>query len=206
MTRAFSIKRNRAALRRLVARARSNERGVAAVEFAFVLPVMLTVYFGVVEIGQGVMIDRKITQLTRALGDLAAQGTTLPTTEVGNIFDAATTVIMPYTSVAPRMSVTSIVIDKAGLARVCWSEQRNSTAPARGSTIVVPDSMKIAGTSLIMAQASYEFTPTIGYLITGSIVIGNDPIYLRPRTGLVGGSESIEQVERVGRGMCPTFS
>ena len=75
MTRAFSLRRNRAALRRLARKLARGQRGVAAVEFAFVLPVMLTAYFGIVEIGQGVMTDRKVTQLTRALGDLASQST-----------------------------------------------------------------------------------------------------------------------------------
>lgn len=206
MKRAFSFRRNRAALRGLVRRLARNRRGVAAVEFAFLLPVMLTVYFGIVEVAQGVMVDRKLTELNRAVGDLTAQSTVISNTEMSNIFDAATTIMAPFTGVAPRMAVSSIVIDALGVAKICWSAQRNSTAPARGSTVTLPTSMNIPSTSLIMAVSSYDFTPTIGYLITGSIKVGDSPIYLRPRIGKAGGTNSIEQVERSGVAMCPLFN
>ncbi|MCZ8041892.1 MAG: pilus assembly protein [Beijerinckiaceae bacterium] len=207
MTRVFSLRRNRAALRRLTRRFRGNPRGVAAVEFAMILPAMLAIYFGIVETGQGVMIDRKVTQLTRSLADLTAQSTTISNTEMSNIFDAAQTVMMPYTTVSPKMSVHHIVVDSAGVAKVCWSEQRNSTKFARGTTVTIPADLLLPNSSLIMAQASYDFTPVVGWIIQGgAISIGGDPIYMRPRLGKAGGTASIEQVERSGVAMCPGFS
>lgn len=206
MTRIFSPSRNRAALRRLVRRLGRNRRGVAAVEFAMILPAMLAIYFGIVETGQAVMIDRKVTQLTRSLVDLSSQVSTIPTAEVSNIFDAAQTVMMPFTSAAPKMSIHHIVIDSARVAKVCWSEQRNSTKLARGTTVTLPDDLRIPNTSLMMAQASYDFTPVVGWIIKGgAFTIGGSPIYMRPRLGKAGGSANIEQVERSGVAMCPGF-
>ncbi len=208
MTRAFSPSRNRAVLRRLARQLRRNTRGVAAVEFAMILPAMLAIYFGIVETGQGVMIDRKVTQLTRSLVDLTAQAQagTISTTEMDNIFDAAQTVMMPYTDVAPKMSVHHIVIDSARVAKVCWSEQRNSTKIGRGETVTLPEDLRLPNTSLVMAQASYDFTPVVGWIIKGgAITIGGSPIYMRPRLGKAGGTASIEQIERSGVAMCPGF-
>jgi len=207
MTRAFSPSRNAAALRRLTRTFRRNKRGVAAVEFAMILPAMLMIYFGIVETGQAIMIDRKVTQLTRSLVDLTAQASTIPNTEMSNIFDAAQTVMLPFTSVAPKMSVHHIVIDGAGIAKVCWSEQRNSTKLARGTTVTIPDDLRLPNSSIMMAQASYDFTPVVGWVITGgAISVGGSPIYMRPRLGKAGGTASIEQVERSGVAMCPGFS
>lgn len=207
MTRAFSPSRNRAALRRLARRFGSNRRGVAAVEFAMIMPAMLAIYFGIVETGQAIMIDRKVTQLTRSLVDLTAQASTISNTEMSNIFDAAQTVMMPFTSVSPKMSVHHIVIDSAGVAKVCWSEQRNSTKLARGTTVTIPADVRLPNTSIMMAQTSYDFTPVVGWIIKGgAITIGGSPIYMRPRLGKAGGSASIEQVERAGVAMCPGFS
>lgn len=208
MTSACETPSNRAGLRSLARRFRRNARGVAAVEFAMILPAMLAIYFGIVETGQGVMIDRKVAQLTRSLADLTAQAQAgqISNTEMSNIFDAAQTVMMPYTSVAPAMSVHHIVIDSAGVAKVCWSEQRNSSKLARGTTVTIPADLRLPNTSIMMAEASYDFTPVIGWVITGgAIKIGGDPIYMRPRLGKSGGTASIEQIERVGVGMCPGF-
>jgi hypothetical protein len=57
-----------------------------------------------------------------------------------------------------------------------------------------------------MARASYTYTPSIGYVLTGSFVLGDSPIYLRPRNGVAGGTANIEQVVRTGTNPCPNFN
>ena len=203
---ALSPRRNRAALRRLVRRGVADRRGVAAVEFAMILPALLAIYFGVVEVAQGVMADRKVTQLNRALADLTAQSATpLTTTDVTNIFDAALSVMTPYSPSKAKMMIASVVIDSAGVAKVCWSDHRNSAALSRGATVNLPPDLRIPNSSVIMARASYDFEPVIGYLITGNIIIGDTPIYMRPRAGKTGGTGNVEQVEKTGSAMCPGF-
>lgn len=193
-------------LQRLARRLLRDSNGVAAVEFAFVLPIMLTCYFGVSEIAQAVMINRKVTQLTKSLSDLTTQLATVTDAERDNIFNAAQTVMAPYTGVAPKMALASIIIDSSRVARVCWSESRSgATVPKRGDTVTLPDALRIANTSVIMARASYDFTPAIGYLLTGSIQLGDNSIYTRPRLGQAVGSASIEQVVRSGQAPCPGF-
>ena len=182
-----------------------DREGVALVEFAMALPVMLVAYLGTVEVAQLVMINRKITQLTSALADLTARVQTVAPADVENIFDAAQTILMPYDPTKASMIIASVVIDGSGVGRVCWSNQRNGTALARGATVTLPDSVKVANTSVILARASYDYTPAIGYVLTGAIALGDDPIYARPRNGLAGGTLSIEQVKRTNADACPTF-
>ena len=183
-----------------------DRRGVAAVEFALVLPVMLTFYFGVAEVANALMVNRKVTALNRTLADLTAQAGSITDSDMNSIFDAAQTVMMPYTEVQPGMVVASIVIDDTGRARVCWSSQRNGTALGRGTAVTIPAEMRIPSTSLIMARTTYRFTPVIGHLITGAITLGDRPLYMRPRNGRTGGTQSIEQIDRSSFNMCPNFS
>ncbi len=183
-----------------------NRDGVAAVEFAMILPVMLIAYVGMVEVVQLVMVNRKVTQLTSALSDLTARAQSVSTTDISNIFDAAQTILMPYDNSKATMVIASVVIDAAGVAKICWSNQRNDTAPSRGTTVIVPDSVKVPNTSVIMARASYKYTPTIGYVLTGTFTLGNHPIYARPRNGLAGGTLNIEQVKRTDVNPCPLFN
>ncbi|MGO8737986.1 TadE/TadG family type IV pilus assembly protein [Rhodoblastus sp.] len=55
------------------------QAGVAAVEFAFILTLMLTIYFGVVVLSQGLEVGRKVQILSHTLADLTTQ--TLPQTD-----------------------------------------------------------------------------------------------------------------------------
>jgi Flp pilus assembly protein TadG len=183
-----------------------NRDGVALVEFAMALPVMLVAYVGMVEVVQLVMINRKVTQLTSALSDLTARVQSVSPADVENIFNAAQTVLMPYDYSKATMVIANVVIDATGVAKVCWSNQRNGTAPARGTTVIVPDSVRIPNTSVIMARASYKYTPAIGYVLTGSFTLGDSPIYARPRNGIAGGTANIEQVVRTGTNACQPFN
>lgn len=206
MTKIASVSHAGTSLQTLARRFLPDRNGVAAVEFAFVLPVMLACYFGVTEIAQAVMVNRKVTQLTRALSDLTTQLATITDGERDNIFNAAQTVMAPYTRVAPKMALASIVIDSSRVARVCWSESKNGAeVPKRGDTVILPEALRISNTSVIMARASYDFTPAIGYAITGTIEIGDNMIYTRPRLGQAVGSASIEQVVRSSQAPCPGF-
>ncbi len=193
-------------LKRHLAAFRDNRDGVAMVEFAIVLPVMLVAYLGTVDVTQMVLASRKVTLLTSALADLTARAQTVAPADVNNIFDAAQMILAPFSSTPAKMVISNVVIDSTGAARVCWSSQRNGAALARGATVTLPTALRVPNTSVIMAQASYDYTPITGYVITGAVTLGDNPIYTRPRGAQAAGSASIEQVIRTDANPCPSFS
>src|ERR1039458_8951565 len=50
-----------------------DRRGVSAVEFAFIAPMMIGLYLGCVEISSGVAADREVSLIAGALANLTAQ-------------------------------------------------------------------------------------------------------------------------------------
>src|SRR5215831_18683348 len=76
-----------------LAHLRDDSRGVSSVEFAMLLPLMITLYLGAVEISQGVGIDRKVTLTTRTVADLASQVSTISDTDMTNLLAASSSVI-----------------------------------------------------------------------------------------------------------------
>jgi len=164
---------------RLVRLAR-DQRGVTAVEFAMLLPLMLTLYLGSVEISQGVAIDRKVTLTARTIADLASQSTTLSTADMSNILGAASSVIAPYDASQLRVTVSQIKIDSNGNATISWSNTQGGTAHGVGSGVTLPAALNTANTWLIWGEASYSYRPTIGYVVTGTLNL-SDQIYMRPR-------------------------
>ena len=176
MTFALLIARARRPLREFL----RDKRGISAVEFAMLLPLMVTLYLGGVEVSQAVAVDRKVTLIARSLGDLVAQATTVTNADMTNILNASTAIIVPYADNKLKITVSSVVIDAQGVAKIGWSDTKNGTARAVGSTVTLPAALNTASTSLIWAETQYAYTPTIGYVITGTMNL-KDQIYMRPR-------------------------
>jgi len=163
-----------------VALLRDDQRGVSAVEFAMLLPLMLTLYLGAVEISQAVGIDRKVTMTSRTVADLASQVTSISNSDMSNILNASSAVIAPYDPSKLKVTVSQVSIDNNGNATVSWSCTQGGTARTIGSSVTLPSALKIANTSLIWGEAAYLYKPAIGYVVTGTLNL-SDQIYMRPR-------------------------
>jgi Flp pilus assembly protein TadG len=163
-------------IRRLV----RDERGVSAVEFAMLLPLMLALYLGSVEISQGIAADRKVTLTSRTIGDLVSQASSINNADMTNALNAATAVMAPYPVAKVKLTVSSVIIDNQGNATIDWSDTLHGTARAKGAPVTVPTALKIPNSSLIWSEAEFAYTPTIGYILSGTLTL-KDQIYMRPR-------------------------
>src|SRR5262249_40063108 len=151
-----------------IARLRRDQDGVSAVEFAMLLPLMLTLYLGTVEISQAIGIDRKVTLTSRTLADLASQVSSISSSDMSNILAASSSVIAPYDSPRLKVTLSEVTIDQNGNPTITWSCTLGGTAHAVGSAATVPTALKVANTSLLWGEASYSYRPTIGYVVTGT--------------------------------------
>jgi Flp pilus assembly protein TadG len=160
------------------------EQGVSAIEFAILLPLMLTLYLGGVEVSQAVSADRKATLVAHTVGDLVARVTNITSAGADDALAAASTIAYPLPISNLRITVSSVCIDATGaIARIAWSRTLNGTARTGTVTSYIdPRLMGLAnaGTSLIWGEASYDYRPTIGWTITGTLTM-SDKNLLRPR-------------------------
>jgi Flp pilus assembly protein TadG len=155
-----------------------DRRGVSAVEFALVAPVMIGLYFGVVEVSEGVSADRKVSLVTSTLANLTAQVATISSSDMTNILDASSAVIAPYDKSKLKVTISCINIDSSKRATVKWSVTRNGTA--NSGTMTLPTALVASPGQLILAEASYAYTPTVGRNITGTLNL-SDKMYMAPR-------------------------
>lgn len=165
-------------------------QGVAAVEFAMVLPVMIAMLLGLTEVTSGVNMDRKLAILSRSLADLSARIPKITTAEMSNIFAAASAVMQPYGASTTQMVVSSVRVKQVGNAyqgEVQWSCAKNipvkpAGAPADfgkdnlkaktvGSAVNVPDGFQ-SNVSFILVETRLPYQPIFGYVITGTINLG----------------------------------
>ena len=157
-----------------------DRRGVSAVEFALLLPVMIGLYLGTVEISTGVSMQRKVTLTAGTVANLAAQSTALVTSDVNNILDASTAIIAPYSTSGLKITVSCLGIDATGKAKVDWSATRNGTVRAVGSVVSIPSALAVPSSQLIFSEVSYPYKPTVGYTISGTLTLA-DTMYMSPR-------------------------
>jgi Flp pilus assembly protein TadG len=163
-----------------ISRFGGDERGVSAVEFAMLLPLMLTLYLGTVELSQGIAADRKVTLTARTVADLVSQRNSIGNSEMKNSLNAATAVMSPYPTNNLKVTVTSVKVDAEGKATVDWSDSLNGGGRAKGSSVTLPTALNIPNSSLIWSEVEYVYKPTIGYVVSGTLTL-KDQIYMRPR-------------------------
>jgi Flp pilus assembly protein TadG len=155
-----------------------NERGVSAVEFALLAPMMIGLYLGGVEVSEGISVDRKVTLAAGAVANLSAQTATLSTTDMTNVLDATTTIMAPYSAGPLKITVSCINIDANKVATVKWSVTRNGTV--KSGSVTLPTALQVANTQLLFGEVSYTYTPTVGHVIKSAINL-SDTMYMAPR-------------------------
>ena len=160
-----------------------DHRGVAAVEFALILPVMVLMYVGTVELTNAISVNRKVVATASTIGDLTAQASDIDDAGMNGILDASSAVIQPFSVTPLRLRVTQIIIDTNGAAKVGWSSARNMAALARGATFsTLPGGLATPNTYLIYSEVAYSYTSPVGQFIQTPIDL-NETFYLRPRVG-----------------------
>lgn len=169
-----------AAIARHALRLRRDRRGVSAVEFAILAPVMLTLFLGSVEATQGIAADRKVEVTAHTLADLATQYTDITDVDMANILAAGQAILAPYPTAGLQEVVSEIAINNQGAGTVVWSDTLGGTALTAGTTVSVPTALAVPNTYLVLAQVQYSYNPTYGYVMTGSITL-SDQSFMRPR-------------------------
>lgn len=164
---------------------------VAAIEFALIVPIMLVMFFGTVEMSSGVAVDRKVTLVARTLSDLTSQSTSVADTDMTNFFTASGAILTPYSPTPTHAKLSELYVDPSTLqARVQWSKSATldssgnvtlAAGRAVSSIVAIPSQLAVAGTYLIFSEVSYLYTPTVGYVMGHAGVNLSDVAYTRPR-------------------------
>jgi Flp pilus assembly protein TadG len=185
------MRAERRSLLRLGARLLGSDKGVAAVEFALILPVMLLVYLGTLEASTLISMDRKVQSVAGAVGDLVARADEVITaSQLQDYFRAASGIMTPYSATDVLQVVTAVEVAADGTTSVAWTRQYlngtySATTPHTvGDEYPLPAEMVAIslGRMVIAAEASYAYTPLLGIVINQPIDLYRSSFYM-PRFG-----------------------
>ncbi len=165
---------------RIMRRFTRDTRGVSAVEFALVLPLMMTLYLGGTEVSQAITASRKGTLVARTVGDLSSQVASISNASMNDILKASSAIVSPFAPEHLKVTVSCVTIDANGKAIISWSDTFQGSARGKGSAVTLPAALNVANTSVIWTEVQYDYTPSIGYVLTGTLSLKSQ-MYMRPR-------------------------
>jgi len=154
--------------------------GAAAIEFALLAPIMVLMFFAVVELSAAVDCRTRVNNVASTAADLVAQETIVSTSDMTNVFSALNAIIYPFPSAAARIVITSVVDNGSGGGKVAWSNAQNGTARTVGSAVTVPAGLITTGGSVILAEITYTYTSPTTQFLTGTVTMSNS-FFARPR-------------------------
>lgn len=173
-------------LNRTTSRARASafwrdRRGVSTLEFAITLPVLVLIFLGMIEFGEVFTVDRRLTIVANSAADLVARTRTISDSDLSDIAGAVDEIVRPYPPAPLGLVVSSIVTDEDNNASVAWSWSDGATARTAGAAFTLPEAgLTEPNTSIIVAEVTYLFTPSVGLFLTGGTEL-EAAAYYRPR-------------------------
>jgi Flp pilus assembly protein TadG len=165
-----------------------DRRGNAAVEFAFVVPLMLALFFGTVEFSSAISAQRKVVLASRTMSDLVSQSSVVDDNDLLNFYKAAAAIMYPFpTSPDFKVRITSLYVDpttKIGKPR--WSKAWGTglSALASSDNVTLPSALQVGDTYLVYAEVKYKYVPAVGYMMNKLGKDLDDSTYTRPRQSL----------------------
>lgn len=165
---------------RSLTRLRRDERGVSAVEFALLAPMLIAFYFGMAEFCQGYMAQKRMGHVSAMVADLVAQEETVEKAHLDDFFQVGELIMKPF-SAAPLKQRVSSVTRTDGVDKVVWSRGHGMDARGVGDIVTLPDGLIEDGESIVVSEATYDYDSPVDYLMP-SVTHFSHIYYLRPRT------------------------
>jgi len=170
---------------RRLARAFWNEtNGVAAVEFALVVPVMLVFFLGTVEMSDAMLAKRRLTSMTSTVADLISRAKEIKDSDLDDVYTAALRIVAPDAPEEVSIRITSVEIQLDGDIEVGWSEGLHTEPYSPAQSIELPDGIGQPGGSIIMVESSYMHPNAVGFLNPVGPHEFDDVFYNQPRRTL----------------------
>lgn len=165
--------------RNIFSRLARDTRGLAAVEFAILAPVMILIYVGVAEVCQGYMAMKRTNHVAAMVGDLVTQNSAIDQAGFTNIFGIGGQIMAPFPVTTLKQRITSVTRISSTKLQLDWSKGDGMSA-MKISEAVVPSGVIAPGQTVIITEAYYAYRSPLGYVMP-ALTNFKHTTYLLPR-------------------------
>ena len=171
-------------MRQLLHRFGRNRQGVGAIEFALVLPFMLTACFGSVQCFLLARTKMLTVAAARNLADLVSQQNSVSVSVMTDFCTAGKLSIQPLPSTTLKVSAASVSYSsKTSAPAIDWTDTTCGSVPAiTGAATLAKNVVAASGDSTIVVCATYTLTLPISFPLGSSFSLTGIAL-ARPRNG-----------------------
>jgi Flp pilus assembly protein TadG len=164
-------------------------RASIAVEIAFVMPLIVVIALGAVELGRYVMLNIKLEHASDALSDLTTRDEKLSQADVRAIFRSVQEIASPFDLTKNgAMFISAVSADGTNPARVFWQVKARGGIKAKshvgmpGGRAAMPAKIKVHDReTVVVSEVFYKYQPILKGFVP-AMVIHKQALY-RPRAG-----------------------
>ncbi|MEZ5895231.1 MAG: TadE/TadG family type IV pilus assembly protein [Parvularculaceae bacterium] len=136
--------------------------GVAATEFAMVLPLMALLFFGMLEASDLLTVKRRIANASNSLVDLVAQEPTITVDQLNDAIIGVVRMLEPTDTSTMSVNVLSLVKgpNPGDPVKVHWSRDDQGATPYAAGDVYAgleDDTALNAAASLLVVEVDYEY-------------------------------------------------
>lgn len=174
-----------------LSRLASDARGVAAVEFGYIAPVMMLMLLGTIEVSRAVAIDRRFGLATSMVADLIGREKKMTAADLNAIYNIVAHLMQPYPATTLKIKVVPVKANPSNASNTeVYAATNNRPSyngaplPPKCSAYTVTAGLLGAGQSVIVVESQYGYQP----LLTGNIIQAatwTDKAVVAPRNSCV---------------------
>ncbi len=170
-------------------------RGVAAIEFGYLVPVMFAMFAGIAEFSQLITLDRRVSHVASATADIVARQKTVDVTQLSGYTDIVSHLLSPYDDTLLKMTILNVYgvsdaddDDIPKETKVCWSYNRQVNGSdkgtktyTKGEVYPLPTGLVEEGTSVVVVEVEYDYQPVLFKYFIKTAKTLTEKFYLKPR-------------------------
>jgi len=171
-----------------------DERGVAMIEFAFLLPVLVIIFYGLIEVSRLIQMHQKVGNAAHAITDLINQNFNISNALINEYASTLPAMVSPFDSDGVGMTVTAVQVPLTGTEpTTVWQRESGVVRASRvsagqGAVPKLPSLALVPGDQVIAVEVFLDYRPILDNdIVKGILGVPADGVYkvsvARPRFG-----------------------
>lgn len=157
----------------------THQGGTALIEFALVLPIMITLFLGVFEGTRVVAASMRLANAAQSVADMIAQQSNIDANMMTNFCNGGQLSMTPLSGTSLTIAVAEVT-NNNGTLTVDWNDVTcNGATTISNATTLATTLVPNANDSVVIVQATYAYTSPISYVLASSYTL-TQTAYQRP--------------------------